>query len=68
VLTGSGSGQMTGLLNVSGVSTVAAGNSVAGLVDGVATGCQTMVQTQYRAPQFVQFRARIWAYGLQVVQ
>jgi HK97 family phage major capsid protein len=50
VLTGTGSGQMTGLLNLSGVSTVAAASSVAGLVDGVATGAQQMVTTRYRKP------------------
>src|SRR5262249_988468 len=51
VLTGSGSGgQLPGLLSLSGISSVAAASSVAGLVDGVATGAQVMVQTRYRAP------------------
>jgi len=50
VLAGSGSGQMTGLLNLAGTSSVAAGSSVAGLVDGVATGAQTILQTRYRKP------------------
>jgi HK97 family phage major capsid protein len=63
VLTGSGSGQMTGLLNVSGVSTVAAGSSVAGLVDGVATGYQTMVQTRYRKPNVCIMHPRRWLSG-----
>ena len=63
VLTGSGSGQMTGLLNVSGVSTVAAGSSVAGLVDGIATGYQTMVQTRYRKPNVCIMHPRRWLSG-----
>jgi HK97 family phage major capsid protein len=63
VLTGSGSEQMTGLLNVSGVSTVAAGSSVAGLVDGVATGYQTMVQTRYRKPNVCIMHPRRWLSG-----
>ena len=51
VLTGpGGTGQMTGLINLAGVSAVAAGSSVAGLVDGVATGAQTILQTRYRKP------------------
>jgi len=64
VLTGSGSGnQMTGLLNVSGASTVPAGSSVAGLVDGIATGYQTMVQTRYRKPNVCIMHPRRWLSG-----
>jgi HK97 family phage major capsid protein len=63
VLTGSGSGQMTGLLNLSGVSTVAAGSSVAGLVDGIVTGYQTMVQTRYRKPNVCIMHPRRWLSG-----
>jgi HK97 family phage major capsid protein len=63
VLTGAGSGQLTGLLNLSGVSTVAAGSSVAGLVDGVVTGYQTMVQTRYRKPNVCIMHPRRWLSG-----
>ena len=60
VLTGSGSGQIRGLLNVSGASTVAAANSVAGLVDGVITGFQAMVNTRYRKPNVCIMHPRRW--------
>jgi HK97 family phage major capsid protein len=63
VLTGSGSGQMTGLLNVSGVSTVSAASSVSGLVEGVTTGYQTMVNTRYRKPNVCIMHPRRWLNG-----
>jgi HK97 family phage major capsid protein len=64
VLTASGSGaEMTGLLNISGASTVAAGSSVAGLVDGIATGYQTMVGTRYRKPNVCIMHPRRWLSG-----
>jgi HK97 family phage major capsid protein len=63
VLTGSGSGQITGLLNVSGASTVSAGNSVAGLVDGIATAYQTMVATRYRKPNVAIMHPRRFLSG-----
>jgi hypothetical protein len=64
VLTGSGSGQqMTGLLNTSGVSTVAAASSVAGMVDGVVTGYQTMVATRFRKPDVCIMHPRRWLSG-----
>jgi HK97 family phage major capsid protein len=61
VLTGSGSSQMTGLLNVSGVSTVAAGTS--GMVDGVVTGYQTMVATRFGKPDVCIMHPRRWLSG-----
>jgi HK97 family phage major capsid protein len=64
VLAGSGSGQqVTGLLNVAGASVVAAGSSVAGMVDGVVTGYQTMVQTRYRKPNVCIMHPRRWLSG-----
>jgi HK97 family phage major capsid protein len=64
VLAGSGSGQqMTGLLNVSGASVVAEGSSVAGMVGGVVTGYQTMVQTRYRKPNVCIMHPRRWLSG-----
>jgi HK97 family phage major capsid protein len=64
VLTGAGgTGQMTGLLNTSGASTVGAGSSVAGLLDGIATGYQTMVQTRYRKPDVMICHPRRWLSG-----
>jgi HK97 family phage major capsid protein len=51
------------LLNVSGASSVAAGSSVAGLVDGIATGYQTMVDTRYRKPDVVIMHPRRWLSG-----
>jgi HK97 family phage major capsid protein len=62
-LTGSGSGQMTGLLNVSGISNVSAGSSVAGMVDGVVTGYQTMVQNRFRKPNVCIMHPRRWLSG-----
>ncbi len=64
VLTGAGgSGQITGLLNVSGAPVVAAGSSVAGLVDGIATGYQTMVTSRYRKPNVCIMHPRRWLSG-----
>lgn len=64
VLTASASGQtMAGLLNVSGVATVPAGSSVAGLVDGVSIGYQTMVQNRFRKPDVVVMHPRRWLSG-----
>jgi HK97 family phage major capsid protein len=63
VLTGSGSGQMTGLLNVSGVSTVSAASTISGLVEGIATGYQTMVETRYRKPSVCIMHPRRWLTG-----
>jgi HK97 family phage major capsid protein len=63
VLTGAGgTGQMLGLLNLPNVATVAAGSSVAGLVDGVSLGAQTVVQTRYKRPDCVIMHPRRW-YG-----
>jgi HK97 family phage major capsid protein len=63
VLTGSGSGQMTGLLNVSGASSVSAASSISRLVEGVTTGYQTMVQTRYRKPNVCIMHPRRWLTG-----
>ena len=63
VLTGSGSGQMTGLLNVSGVSTVSAASSISGLVEGISVGYQTMVTTRYRKPNVCIMHPRRWLTG-----
>ena len=63
VLTGSGSGQMTGLLNVSGASTVSAASTISGLVEGIATGYQTMVETRYRKPNICIMHPRRWLTG-----
>jgi HK97 family phage major capsid protein len=64
VLTGSGSsGQVTGLLNVSGVGTVSAASSVAGMVDGVVTGYQMMVSTRFRKPDVMVMHPRRWLSG-----
>ena len=63
VLTGSGSGQMTGLLNVSGASTVSAASTISGLVEGIATGYQTMVETRYRKPNVCIMHPRRWLTG-----
>jgi HK97 family phage major capsid protein len=58
-----GSSPITGLLNVSGAGTVAGGSSVAGLVDGIVTGFQTMVQTRYRKPDVIIMHPRRWLSG-----
>ena len=64
VLSGAGgTGQITGLINTSGALTVGAGTSVAGLVDGIATGYQTMVQTRYRKPNVCVMHPRRWLSG-----
>ncbi|MFZ0230544.1 MAG: phage major capsid protein, partial [Mycobacterium sp.] len=63
VLTGSGSGQMMGLLNVEGASTVSAASSISGLVQGIATGYQTMVETRYRKPTVLVMHPRRWLTG-----
>ena len=63
VLTGSGSGQMTGLLNVPGALTVAAGGTVAGLVDGVVLGYQAVLQNRYRKPNVIIMHPRRWLAG-----
>ncbi len=64
VLTGSGgTGQITGLINTSGALSVAAGTSVAGLVDGVVTGYQLMVNTRYRKPDVCIMHPRRWLSG-----
>lgn len=63
VLTGSGSGLMTGLMNVAGISTIAAGGSVAGLVEGLILGYQQMVNTRYRKPNVCIMHPRRWLSG-----
>jgi HK97 family phage major capsid protein len=64
VLTGSGgAGQMTGLLNIPGALTAPQGSSVAGLVDGIAAGYQTIVQNRFRKPTVIIMHPRRWLSG-----
>ncbi len=58
-----GTGALTGLLSVSGVPTVGAGSSVAGLLDGIATGYQVMIQNRYRKPNVCIMHPRRWLSG-----
>jgi HK97 family phage major capsid protein len=69
VLNGTGSGQMTGLLNVSGVGTVAADGSAptpaAALAEGVAAGVQAVFSNRWRMPDVIVMHPRRWlaAFG-----
>ncbi len=58
-----GTGALTGLLSVSGAPTVGAGSSVAGLLDGIATGYQVMIQNRYRKPNVCIMHPRRWLSG-----
>lgn len=61
VLNGSGSGQMTGLLNLSGVGTVSPYDSTAAAQQwAIAAGYQNVVDNRYRKPDSIVMHPRRW--------
>jgi HK97 family phage major capsid protein len=57
-----GSGQLTGIENQSGVPTIAASGSVAGVYDGIVAAIAQIATTRFRQPDFVAGSPELWAY------
>jgi hypothetical protein len=63
VIAGTGSsGQLTGLENLSGVQTISATGSVAGIYDGIVAAVTQIATTRLRPPDFVAGSPELWAY------
>jgi HK97 family phage major capsid protein len=59
---GNGSNQLLGLLNQTGVQTIATTGSVAGIYDAVASAVALISTTRFRQPDFVAGSPELYAY------
>jgi hypothetical protein len=63
IIAGTGSSnQLTGLENQSGVQTIAATGSVAGILNAVTSAISLISTTRYRLPDFAAGSPELWAY------
>lgn len=59
---GNGSNQLLGLVNQSGVQTISATGSVAGIYDAIASAVGLISTTRFRSPDFVAGSPELYAY------